>query len=302
MDLKIITWNCQGIGGDLTVDNLLEQNRLHTPDMVILLETKNKSRSFVHLKGSLGMEHWFAIEPQGIGGGLCVFWRDESLVVLTKSEEFFMELKLWDEKMNCNWRLFAIYASTDEKKRKEQWQVLSMRIGQDRDRCLLLGDFNDILCNEEKDGGNYRSAASLRDFRDFVARDELMDLGHEGYPFIWRNNRESLPIQQRLDRGLATLGWFEMYPNTKIKHVILEGSDHALLFLSTDKIPDWRGRKFSFDSRWSRLEECRDLVVKEWRDKINGSHAFRFCEKVKHLRKRLKVWYKGRGRNSLKLI
>ncbi|KAM2044901.1 hypothetical protein ACFX1T_009163 [Malus domestica] len=83
--------------------------------------------------------------------------------------------------------------------------------------------------------GNYRSAASLRDFRDFVARDDLMDLGYEGYPFTWRNNRESLPIQQRLDHGLATLGWF---PNTKIKHVILEGSDHALLFLSTDKIPD----------------------------------------------------------------
>ncbi|KAM1525656.1 hypothetical protein EV2_010396 [Malus domestica] len=138
--------------------------------MVILLETKNKSRSFVHLKKSLGMEHLFAVEPWGIEGGLCVFWRDDSLMVLMKSEEFFVELKLWDEKLNCYWRLFTMYASTDEKKRREQWQGLSKRIAQDRDRCLLLGDFKDILCNEENEGGNYRSAASLRDFRDFVAR------------------------------------------------------------------------------------------------------------------------------------
>lgn len=47
-----------------------------------------------------------------------------------------------------------------------------------------------------------------------MARNELMDLGYEGYPFMWRNKRDSLPIQQRLDRGLATLGWYELYPDT----------------------------------------------------------------------------------------
>ncbi|KAM1376755.1 hypothetical protein PS1_038740 [Malus domestica] len=226
--------------------------------MVILLETKNKSQNFIHLKRSLGMDHWFIVEPRGIGGGICVFWRDDTPVVLMKSEDFFVELKLWDEKMNCNWRLFGVYASTDEKKRREQWQELSKRIGQERDRCLLIGDFNDNLCNDEKEGGNYRPAVSLRDFRNFMAREELMDLGYEGYPFTWRNNRESMPIQQRLDRGMATMG--------------------------------------------CKSEECRTLVGEEWRDKIKGSHAFRFCDKLKHLRRRLKVWYKGRGRNSAKMI
>ena len=40
--MKLIVWNCQGIGGDLTIENLLEQNRLHTPDIAIMLETKKK--------------------------------------------------------------------------------------------------------------------------------------------------------------------------------------------------------------------------------------------------------------------
>ncbi|KAM1648374.1 hypothetical protein ACFX1Q_010400 [Malus domestica] len=139
----------------------------------------------------------------------------------------------------------------------------------------------------------------MRDFREFVARNELMDLG---YPFTWRNNRESLPIQQRLDRELATMGWNNIYPDTTIRHMVLEGSDHAMLFLSIKKLKAWRGRKFSYDARWSKLEECRELVANEWEGKLGGSHAFWFCEKLKKLRKSLKVWYKGRGRNSKKAI
>ncbi|KAM2913102.1 hypothetical protein COP2_043795 [Malus domestica] len=152
------------------------------------------------------MNFMFAVEPKGIGGGLCVLWKDESQIMLVKSEEFMIEVKVWDATINHHWRLFAIYTSTDERRRREQWKNLSKRINYDDNHCLLIGDFNDILCNDEKEGGNTRSISSLRDFRDFVARNELLDLGFEGYPFTWRNNRDSLPIQQRLDHGLATPG------------------------------------------------------------------------------------------------
>ncbi|KAM1939412.1 hypothetical protein ACFX13_027259 [Malus domestica] len=129
-----------------------------------------------------------------------------------------------------------------------------------------------------------------------------MDLGYEGYPFTWRNNMESLPIQQRLDRGLVTHGWHDLFPDTCIRHIVLEGSDHAMLLLSTEKLRVWRGRKFSFDGRWSKSKECRELVMGDWKDKTSGSHAYRFYEKIKSLRKSLKLWYKVTGRNSKKKI
>ncbi|KAM2983667.1 hypothetical protein FF2_009561 [Malus domestica] len=130
----------------------------------------------------------------------------------------------------------------------------------------------------------------MRDFRDFVAQNELMDLGYEGYPFTWRNNQEARPIQLRLDHGLATSGWHELYPGTTIRHVVLEGSDHALLLMSTEKIKAWTGRKFSFDAWWSKMKECRDLVAEELWVRPEGSHAFRFCEKMKKLRRTLNEW------------
>ncbi|KAM1984488.1 hypothetical protein TB1_011837 [Malus domestica] len=243
----------------------MEQCSLHTPDMVILLETKNKSRRYGYLKRRMGMEYMHAVEPCGIGGGMCLFWRDVSHVSLMKYADFVIEVKIWDSCKQCFWRLFAIYASTDAKKKeKKQWVALSGCLEKESDRCLLIGDFNDILSNDEKEGGNYRTVASLRDFRDFVARNELIDLGYDGYPFTWRNNREVMPIQQRLDRGLASLGWYELYPDTKILHVVLEGSDHAMLVLSMEKQWVRRGRQFTYDARCGKLEECRDLVAKEW--------------------------------------
>ncbi|CAN6541779.1 unnamed protein product [Malus baccata var. baccata] len=266
--MKIITWNCQGIGGDLTVDNLLEQNRLHTPDIMILLETKNKSSRYGYLKKRLGMDFLHAVEPKGIGWGLCVFWKDASLVLLVKSADHMIEVKVWDEENECYWRLFGIYASTDEKKRRDQWRMLGNRIRRERDLCLLIGDFNDILCNGEKEGGNHRSTASMRDFREFVSTNELLDLGYEGYP---------------LDRGFASLGWHDLYPDTKILHVALEGSDHSLLLLTTKKSEKWRGRRFTYDARWSKSDDCRNL-------------------KLKAVSRSLKRWYRENGRNTKKTI
>ncbi|KAM1777718.1 hypothetical protein ACFX11_044341 [Malus domestica] len=128
------------------------------------------------------------------------------MVIAVKSDEFVIKVKLWDESNKCQWRLFGIYASTNERKRRGQWLELSRRLEIDRGNCLLIGDFNDILSNEEKEGGNQRMAFSIRDFREFVAQNELVDLGYEGYPFTWRNNQAARPIQLRLDRGLATSG------------------------------------------------------------------------------------------------
>lgn len=71
--MKLIYWNCQGIGDGLIVDNLLVENRLHTSHIVILLETKNWSKIYAYLKRRLRMGFMHAVEPGDIGGGMCIF-------------------------------------------------------------------------------------------------------------------------------------------------------------------------------------------------------------------------------------
>ena len=73
------------------------------------------------------------------------------------------------------------------------------------DRWLLAGDFNDIVANNDKWGGNRREEGSFKDFKDFINENQLMDVGFEGHPWTWRNNWEGDgEIKQRLDRGLCS--------------------------------------------------------------------------------------------------
>lgn len=80
-----------------------------------------------------------------------MFWKDASHVMLVKCADFVIETCIQNNQKNCSWRLFVIYASTSDKKRKEQWGMLSQHIVVDRDRCLLMGYFNDTLDSGEKE-------------------------------------------------------------------------------------------------------------------------------------------------------
>lgn len=71
-------------------------------------------------------------------------------------------------------------------------------------------------------------------------------------------------------------------------HVVLEGSDHYMLLLTTKKSEEWRGRRFMYDTRWSKMEECQMIMAKDWIREGRSSHAFRLCEKLKYVRRSLK--------------
>lgn len=49
-----------------------------------------------------------------------LLWKDALHVLWAKSTDFMIEAKIWDSNKQCFWHLFAIYASTDEKKWRDQ--------------------------------------------------------------------------------------------------------------------------------------------------------------------------------------
>lgn len=106
----------------------------------------------------------------------------------------------------------------------------------------MIGDFNDVLLNSENEGGNMRTATSMRSFWNFVTNSRLLDLGFEGYPYIWRNRHDEGFIQERINRALATNEWLNCYLNAGVKHVALEGSDHVMLILSMEVVQPRRKR------------------------------------------------------------
>jgi hypothetical protein len=77
-----------------------------------------------------------------------------------------------------------------------------------QDPWLLFGDFNIILSNEEKFGGNVIDPNIMNMFRDTKNMCNLQDLGFKGEIFTWTNRQEDHShIKARLDRFLANEEW-----------------------------------------------------------------------------------------------
>lgn len=67
-------------------------------------------------------------------------------------------------------------------------------------------------------------------------------------------------IQERLDRVLATHNWVKKYHQAIVKHVVLEGSDHAMLVLSTVIDQPRKTKRFMYDPRWNLDPSCEEVV------------------------------------------
>ncbi|CAB4310240.1 unnamed protein product [Prunus armeniaca] len=236
------------------------------------------------------MAYMLAVEPRGLRRGLCLFWKDMQQVVLCKYADFFIEAVIKADVSGALWRLFAIYASTDDRIRRSQWQALQDRVHRSNDACLLIRDFNDILDETEKLGGLSRSERSMQDFRSFVANTHLLDLGYVGQPFTWRNRRQDVAICERLDRGLATDQWVATFSGVTLHHLAVVGSDHLMLMLHTQVPPSkWR-KRFIYDPRWGEAEGCPGVVQHRWARQFTGPRGVQVTKKLRWVRRGLLDW------------
>ena len=65
----------------------------------------------------------------------------------------------------------------------------------------LMGDFNEVLLEEEKSGGNLVCLKRVKAIKECRDACHVMDLGFSGPKFTWSNKRETGDlIQCRLDR------------------------------------------------------------------------------------------------------
>ena len=100
---------------------------------------------------------------------------------------------------------------------------------------MCIGDFNEILYADEKQGWLDRLERQMLGFRDALDFCRLKDLGYNGYPFTWCNQRPgNQNVWIRLDRGVATVDCILKFPSSRIHHLDAFHSDHKPILLSSD--------------------------------------------------------------------
>ena len=180
--------------------------------------------------------------------------------------------------MPFSWLLSAIYASPKFKNRCILWDKLK-KVSDHHDLLwILIGNFNDMIEESEKLGGNPLSVRRVREYRECMDHRNLLDLGFSVPKFTWTNKRDiGNLIQERLDRCWATPSWKVLFPEANVSHLARINLDHCPLLVKLTKPPPTNGeRPFCFQPMWNHHPAFQDLVRGAWRENAleRATHEF----------------------------
>ncbi|KAL0453957.1 UNVERIFIED_CONTAM: hypothetical protein Slati_1373800 [Sesamum latifolium] len=118
----------------------------------------------------------------------------------------------------------------------------------------------------EKIGAAVTPPWQLRDFCEALNDNGLFDVGFEGFPFTWANNREEPhTVWKRLDRACINTAWISKRPDSRITHLQRVYSDHAPILFERRPYA-WKGRKrgkkpIRFEAMWIKSETCEQVFL-----------------------------------------
>ena len=74
--MKILSWNCQGLGNPWTVQNLCKIVKEQGPSICFLMETRLDRDSINFWCKELPYKNKFVVKKPGLGGGLVMMWKE----------------------------------------------------------------------------------------------------------------------------------------------------------------------------------------------------------------------------------
>ncbi|KAL9663716.1 hypothetical protein QQ045_019107 [Rhodiola kirilowii] len=282
--MKILAWNCIGLGSSSAVRALKEVISSSRPLVVGILETKCGSRRCEAVRIQLGFDCCFVVPARGRSGGLALFWNNITDVDVVSYSDFHIDFRL-SHKGFVHITLF--YGNPKASLRYKSWDLMKKLRRLIRSPWCLLGDLNEICGFSESTSSNLSRRANMEQFRQALWDCGLMDLGYKGSKFTYSNKRLGRDeVRCRLDRAVGDELWVDRYPKMTIQHLTSHHSDHSPLFLNLDGVINVQEKPFKFESMWMRDASITDTINRNWNP--NG----RISEKLSHLSQHLQIWNK----------
>ncbi|XP_075665387.1 uncharacterized protein LOC142635056 [Castanea sativa] len=230
-----LSWNCRGLGNRRAVEVLAELVRQKVPTILFLMETKLTAREMEPIKKALGFPSMLAVSSDNRRWGLALLWKADVVVDTQTYSPNHIDVRV-HTKAALEWRLTGIYGHPEDQRKSETWRLMRHLHARASLPWVCIGDFNEILASEEKNGRIRRPMAPMLEFRHTLLHCGLVDLGFNGYRFTWRNGRDGEAfVEERLDRAVATTDWCEKFPRAKVHHLSASYSDHDPILV--DMVP-----------------------------------------------------------------
>jgi exonuclease III len=303
--MRVLSWNCQGLGNPRTVRALKKLFATHQPDIIFLMETKLLENQF-HFLNSY-KDHYSShtincsVTGGGRAGGLALIWNHCTVNLEIMNFDFnYIDVSIHNSINNQSWRATGIYGYPQAQNKYLTCQLINdLSCINVCTNWLVFGDFNLVLTNEEKAGGNPIDPNITTSFRNTLAHCDLQDLGYTGGIYTWTNKHpEDHLIQSRLDRFLATSDWISNFPNFVNTHLTRYKSDHCPILLDYSSINVTRvdNNKYysrKFEQIWTTNAQHINIVKEAW-----SYHNGRIEQKLHHTLNALHSW----GRKTFGII
>ena len=151
--MKILSWNCRGLGSHWTISYFKEIRHKHKPDFLFLSETKQEFEFVQKFQSHFGYDNLVNVDPSRRSGGLALFYNNEYQVKILYSSNRMIDI----EAVTNGKQVFLtfVYGDPVQTLREQVWERLT-RYGLARSEpWFIIGDLNEITGNHEKDGGFY---------------------------------------------------------------------------------------------------------------------------------------------------
>ncbi|XP_042942950.1 uncharacterized protein LOC122277139 [Carya illinoinensis] len=261
--MKHLACNCRGLGNPRTVRELHLMVKEKSPNVIFLSETKCNRTRMEGIRNKLNFDHSFIVDCVGRSGGIAFLWKKEVEAELNSYSNHHISLTVFPENLERSILLIGFYGHPVAAKRKESWNLIRLIHSNIQCPWLYLGDFNEILLQEEQFGSHARPFHQMEAFRSVVNDCGMQDLGYNGDCFTWSNRKEGSDFTKaRLDRAFVNKGWRDL----KLINSVYEAA-------------------------WGKKEECGLLVKQAWLQSCHLSPKLKASrEGLINCREKLKAW------------
>ncbi|KAJ1388855.1 Endonuclease/exonuclease/phosphatase [Sesbania bispinosa] len=262
--MKILSWNCRGVAATTTSSDVMELCKKFRPAIVFLMETKSNQDRMKSVQRKLKFTGLHCVESRGLSGGLCLLWDDSVDIEVDEANQNVIRADITIKATEDDWSCYFVYVPPNPIQRRSFWSQLGRsHISSLRPWCLI-GDFNEMLNNHEKEGLRPCNLQNLHLFQDFVQQMDLLDLDLKGNRYTWFSNpRNGVITREKLDRALVNWAWLAMYPNAISTAYPAISSDHSLILLDINP-EETSGQSFKYEAFWDGHQDCKEVVKQAW--------------------------------------
>ncbi|GJS44955.1 RNA-directed DNA polymerase, eukaryota [Tanacetum coccineum] len=287
------------LGSKAKKDWIKELNNKHKVNFLSVQETKLDCISDMDVKvlwGNYKFEYTISEAVGNSGGILCVWdpsvFRKEHHVV---SDNFVALYGSWVSNQ-AKLLVVSIYAPQSITSKRSLWSYISSLISRWDGHCMVMGDFNEVRCMEDRLGSVY-NAQGANEFNSFISNSGLVEIQLEGYSFTW--SLQSAKKMSKLDRFFVSDGLLSLFPHLSGICLDRHLSDHRPILLR-EVVTDYGPSPFRVYHSWFSLQGFDQMVLETWNniDLDDNNKMVRFKKKLQILKKEIRSWVNDCKKNQ----